>query len=129
VRATRAARENRYVPWTQRLLAIGPTQRRVARQDEEPLLLGDMPVIRADPFALAELIDGAAPSERAEPRAELELARRIALTIVARPELRVEEIGAQKPGPSGAGSGLVGSPGRAPPSLYSDGATSFGPSG
>ena len=34
----------------------------------------------------------------------------------------------QKPTPSGGGSGLAGSPGRAGPALYSDGATSFGPS-
>jgi hypothetical protein len=87
-----------------------------------------MPVVRAEALARAELVDRAAPADRPEPWADLELAGRVAVAVVARPELRCEEIDAQKPGPSGAGSGLVGSPGRAPPSLYSDGATSFGPS-
>jgi hypothetical protein len=84
-----------------------------------------MPVVRADALARRELELRPAPERPPELLAEAPLAAR-----ELRPRLRfgqlVEEV--QKPIPSGGGSGLAGRPSRAGPSLYSEGATSFGPS-
>jgi hypothetical protein len=83
-------------------------------------------VIRADALARCELVDGATPERRADLVAEAPLTTRVLSSSVGLGKL-VEEVD-QKPMPSGGGSGLFGRPSRAGPSLYSDGATSFGPS-
>ena len=97
-------------------LALAPrrAQSGRARDDDGPLFVADVEVIRPELVAGLELVERATPERGGESLAET-------LGFV------VEEV--QKPIPSSAGSGLVGSPGRGPPSLYSDGATSFGPSG
>ena len=106
-----AAGKDGEVPRPQRLLPVGRAQRRRSDEYEEPLLLPDVPVVPRL-LAWSELVDGAAPLDRAD--------------RVADPPELLEEV--QNPIPSGAASGLRGSCGLGPPSLYSDGATSFGPS-
>lgn len=125
MRARGPAREDGDVPRPQDLLAVVRAQRGRACEDEQPLLLADVPVVGRDALAGRELVRRAAPERRSEVVAEPALAPRIAGARVNGRKL-VEEI--QKPTPPGAVSGLVARPGRAPPSLYSDGATSFGPS-
>jgi hypothetical protein len=125
VRAHRPAQEDGDVPRAENLLAVGRAQRGRADQYQQPLLLADVPVVGRDALAGQELVGGPAPQRRPEVVAEPALALRVAGARVDGRKL-VEEI--QKPTPPGAGSGLVTRPGRAPPSLYSDGATSFGPS-
>jgi hypothetical protein len=83
-------------------------------------------VIRADALTRCELVDGAAPQRRADLIAEPPLAARVPPSRLGLGDL-VEEVD-QKPAPSGGGSGLFGSPSLAGPSLYYEGATSFGPS-
>ena len=108
-----ATREPRDLPRLELALALRGAQCETAGQRDQALLLAVLPVVgrRA---ARRELVERATPERGGESLAET-------LGFV------VEEV--QKPIPSSAGSGLVGSPGRGPPSLYSDGATSFGPSG
>ncbi len=113
MRTALAAREPRDLPRRKLSIAGRCAQGEAAGQRDQALLLAVLPVVRRRVSRL-ELVERAAPERGRETLAET-------LRLV------VEEV--QKPTPSGAGSGLAANPGRGPPSLYSDGATSFGPSG
>src|SRR5581483_511326 len=106
-----AAWKEREVPRRHHTLSVRSAERRRAFEDEQPLLLACMPVV-ARGVTWCELVHRAAPPLRAERFADA-------------PDL-LEQV--QKPVPSGTGRGLRGSPGCGPPALYSEGATSFGPS-
>jgi hypothetical protein len=108
-----AAGEPRDLPRRKLSIAGRGPQREATGQRDQAFLLAVLPVVGRR-VSRRELVERAAPERPGE-------------TIVETPGLVVEQV--QNPTPSGAGSGLVGSPGRTPPSLYSEGATSFGPSG
>src|SRR5581483_4345194 len=101
-----AAWEDVEIPRAEHLLAVRCPQRRRAGEDEQPLLLPDLPVVLA-------LLPGSELEQLAAPELRTKLAAETARPLAI--GQRREEV--QSPGPSRGGSGLCGRPSRGSPSL------------
>ena len=93
MRARLAGREEGAVPGLELALALGCAQGRPAGEDDQPLLLGVLVVVRADAQAGRELVDRQAELLPADERADARVGRAVAGRLVlVRRELELEEV-------------------------------------